>query len=504
MPPSLPGYYFDPEKNRYFKIQANHVAPTGAKYSRQAVKAEKVIKKVQRRDESVQRSKVATTVTRSKLLQHPLLSFDRRLGEIRSSLTSHVAEYYAASLCSRDALTSAETYPGMGLFPTSDYFAVDHDSGTLFSVLRRIRMTQTGGPRLLAFHRNEKPFDEQSHFYGDGSWRMSPKRNDAGALYSSLNCETIARVASVENITSIGSGLVLWVQGHGESHIPVECRVMVGACNTGPFSNRRDLVHQAVFYNRIQDVAVQPRSALGPSNLAVLATGSSLWLMDTSTWRYPMAQYPLNQNDGTNDLMKIHFKDHNILMGGTRSGKMLLLDIREPSTSSTSRSSSTRIQHSGAVTNLRCLPDGNSILLAGLSTTETYDIRYAPLPSLKCHLPRSNSYRHSPSVLTFNIPETRRQNQYGLGWAYDPELDIMVAASTDHVKNHRVGIWSVQTGRMVKSPLNDFVSGAPVGSLDIVRVRDGPKSILVGGGDGVMEWTCHGSTDNDSDTEMRN
>jgi hypothetical protein len=45
MPPSLPGYYFDAEKNRYFKIQANHVAPAGAKYSRQAVEADKVVRR---------------------------------------------------------------------------------------------------------------------------------------------------------------------------------------------------------------------------------------------------------------------------------------------------------------------------------------------------------------------------------------------------------------------------------------------------------------------------
>lgn len=36
----LPGMYWDDDKKKYFKIQANHVAPEGAKYSRENVKKE--------------------------------------------------------------------------------------------------------------------------------------------------------------------------------------------------------------------------------------------------------------------------------------------------------------------------------------------------------------------------------------------------------------------------------------------------------------------------------
>jgi hypothetical protein len=213
--------------------------------------------------------------------------------------------------------------------------------------------------------------------------------------------------------------------------------------------------------------------------------------MDTSTMRYPVERYPFNDSHECNDLMKVQYKDPNTLMAGTRSGKVLLCDVRESPASSASASTSTaRLQHSSAIAHLAALPDGTGILVGGLTTTSIYDLRYTPRPSLKGHLPRTNTYRHSPATLNFTIPETRRQNRYGLGWAYDPELNLMIAASTDHVKNHRVSIWSCTTGRMVPSPLGDHVFSQPVICADIARLRDGPKSILLSNEDAITEWTA--------------
>jgi hypothetical protein len=38
--------YADPEKKKYFRVQANHVAPAGSQYSREAVKRRKLDNKV--------------------------------------------------------------------------------------------------------------------------------------------------------------------------------------------------------------------------------------------------------------------------------------------------------------------------------------------------------------------------------------------------------------------------------------------------------------------------
>lgn len=38
MDSALDGFYFDPVKKKYFKVLPNHIAPTGVKYSEQAIK----------------------------------------------------------------------------------------------------------------------------------------------------------------------------------------------------------------------------------------------------------------------------------------------------------------------------------------------------------------------------------------------------------------------------------------------------------------------------------
>ncbi|RMZ77253.1 hypothetical protein DV738_g4501, partial [Chaetothyriales sp. CBS 135597] len=48
--PVLPGFYFDADRGKYFRIQPNHIAPQDAKYSRQAVTAERNLKSQQRHD----------------------------------------------------------------------------------------------------------------------------------------------------------------------------------------------------------------------------------------------------------------------------------------------------------------------------------------------------------------------------------------------------------------------------------------------------------------------
>lgn len=86
----------------------------------------------------------------------------------------------------------------------------------------------------------------------------------------------------------------------------------------------------------------------------------------------------------------------------------------------------------------------------------------------------------------------RRATRYGLAFAYDAELDIVLAASTDHHLSHRVGLWSASTGRMLKSPLIDWEFAAPVACAQISRVRDGPKSILLVSDGLLTEWSAQG------------
>ncbi|KAI6863805.1 hypothetical protein D0864_02027 [Hortaea werneckii] len=78
----IPGYYYDEVKKKYFKIQANHVAPAGAKYSKANVNREKRESKRRRLDEHQREYRYAQTVRPSGTLSHPLTtaSLGREIG----------------------------------------------------------------------------------------------------------------------------------------------------------------------------------------------------------------------------------------------------------------------------------------------------------------------------------------------------------------------------------------------------------------------------------------
>lgn len=71
---NIPGFYYDEEKKKYFKITANHAAPVNARYSMANVQREQREKrdlKKRKKEEQLVRTQ---TVHRAAVLQNPLLS----------------------------------------------------------------------------------------------------------------------------------------------------------------------------------------------------------------------------------------------------------------------------------------------------------------------------------------------------------------------------------------------------------------------------------------------
>lgn len=79
MPPyEVPGYYYDEVKNKYFKIQENHLAPPGSNHSREAIKRGTQLALARKREQVRDQLEREQTIQGSKLLQHSLLG--RELG----------------------------------------------------------------------------------------------------------------------------------------------------------------------------------------------------------------------------------------------------------------------------------------------------------------------------------------------------------------------------------------------------------------------------------------
>lgn len=101
----------DPEKNKYFKIQPNHVAPPGSQYSTESVKRKRAEKEVSThgpsieahadtiQDESkkaqLQQRRAKETVRKESFLHHPLISVGQEIGA-RISPISRLDKYSRA------------------------------------------------------------------------------------------------------------------------------------------------------------------------------------------------------------------------------------------------------------------------------------------------------------------------------------------------------------------------------------------------------------------------
>ncbi|KAJ5493390.1 hypothetical protein N7539_002136 [Penicillium diatomitis] len=133
----IPGFYYDPEKKKYFKIQANHVAPPGAQYSKESVKrkrnehqaslagfqprspmakyavlAANILQEQEKRAKVNQRLE-RETVRKPSLLHHPLMAVERELGSRWSStavMKERQARVYVSQL-KRRKLHKFEPWP---------------------------------------------------------------------------------------------------------------------------------------------------------------------------------------------------------------------------------------------------------------------------------------------------------------------------------------------------------------------------------------------------------
>ncbi|KZF20672.1 hypothetical protein L228DRAFT_176898 [Xylona heveae TC161] len=122
----IPGYYFDPEKRKYFKILPNHAAPA-SQYSRQNVSKVQYLERKRKRDERDE-ARLKMRITRSRILNHPLagaLSLPREHGqELRPAA---LAKTYATGLSSERLISSSD--------PRGEkigQFARDPETGGLF------------------------------------------------------------------------------------------------------------------------------------------------------------------------------------------------------------------------------------------------------------------------------------------------------------------------------------------------------------------------------------
>lgn len=106
----------DEEKKKYFKIQANHIAPANAKYNKTNAKLEREESKKRKREERHQQTVRKQMVVSAKLLKHPLLygaGLQREIGSI-----PYVLNHVQRDVAFTHGLSASETQIEMEGFAT--------------------------------------------------------------------------------------------------------------------------------------------------------------------------------------------------------------------------------------------------------------------------------------------------------------------------------------------------------------------------------------------------
>lgn len=194
---SIPGFYYDEEKKKYFKIQANHVAPKDSKYAKSNVSREQRETKRRKKEHAQQHVRNRQTVTQSPVLKHPATG---GIGITRE----HGSQQHSEMLANRDAFTTSQfrssyMWPGdCGFLRGLDARTTDlHFSNHTQSALMAF---QHDGGRSFTYYGPRLPLASNSRVFPSDDWTSSqttgPSSYHVEAFHSSIVSTSLSWSAS--------------------------------------------------------------------------------------------------------------------------------------------------------------------------------------------------------------------------------------------------------------------------------------------------------------------
>lgn len=130
---AIPGFFYDAEKKKYFKIQPNHVAPPNSKYSKEKVAISEERSSKRRRLAQFQAKRSVETVQRSRILQscHSQVTLSREHGNTCFSSSRHSRSVAFASQLESNDLLEVNGCEDCGRKDLIYDFAVDFATGAV-------------------------------------------------------------------------------------------------------------------------------------------------------------------------------------------------------------------------------------------------------------------------------------------------------------------------------------------------------------------------------------
>ncbi|KAI9823337.1 MAG: hypothetical protein M1832_002561 [Thelocarpon impressellum] len=453
MPRPIPGYYYDEEKKKYFKVLPHHVAPAGAAYSKENVK--KQAQDSKRKREANQDRSTRPRVQRSRVLQHALagrVGLERELGQAPrfDASRSGAGEAYASGLEGRHLLELEGSEDEITTFTrdplTGGIFAGVKNSST-FSLVSAVPRTEaSASPARL-----RTVFAPQSAVT---SVNIGPTRTLVSTCLGDRSEATINLTKLVgpdqivDNWLDVGVHVIL--RPHARTSVWTSaCAPRSGTIAVGTGAGVI-LIHETP-----SAFAPQPAS-----------------LGSLSDWANRSIPAP-------SDVLAIEFLTDAVFLAGMRDGAVESLDTREP------RKRALAIRHPSAVTHVRRV-DEHRVVVNGLeSSLRLYDLRYAHPPS-----PRPAYLFPTQPVLVY---EHVNEYQVSLGCDVDADTGLLAAGREDG----SVQLFGLHTARKVRAVRGaraglpscvHFSPATGAGQSGLGADERGPKGLFVGSGPAVQEF----------------
>ncbi|KAF5628380.1 myocyte-specific enhancer factor 2d [Fusarium sp. NRRL 52700] len=364
MNPEIPGYYYDNEKKKYFKIENTHTAPSSAAWSSDAVKRRKVEHEAQ------------------KLAEHQAYQVKK-----------HIKRHFVA----RDTVTSALLTREIGLPYVAERGrgrVEDEDLGA--AAWARGSVAKGNVPFAPSFARERRA--NMPCFYVSGD----DEKTGLGASYATLDEETLvgSYIPTDEN-DELNSFLTRSTQFFWQNPIIPYRGAILYQRVAVPHEGRGEwMVHNST-------------PAPSSSDLICVASSSRGLLRMHSEGSVSVVAPRAAQN-GTQLPQETFAQDfqegnHNVVFTGGRQPRLWITDLRAPEPQWSFANHASSISHIKSV-------NPHQLLASGLkSSMALYDVRYL-----------TSDPRGTKPLLHFD--GHRNEAHFHIGWDASPELNIVAAA----------------------------------------------------------------------------
>ncbi|KAI6716733.1 hypothetical protein JHW43_000685 [Diplocarpon mali] len=493
----IPGYYFDNEKNKYFKIQPQ--GPASSAYSERDVKRRKL------RDENEvaivkEKQRQAGRIQRSKILEDPLFGgvLTREYGYAGFDPAVIVAGglMRCGTLCTKyhgttDIIELMRPQQSIPLFTVGR--RPDYGSSVVkicYAQESRFRMIRTavGTLNRLSVIDRYNTFGDYSEYYAHEGEPTSISENESSQQLAVTRLSGSLEDGIDIHFNPMGIGL------HDETgNLSYSQRVSIGPG-----------------YTRGNRVSMYSSTAAPPSSSLLFAFGSSQGILAAekkeynTTWLTPKPSEDPTQSD---DLFALAFitSTPSVLLSGGRKGLLKITDLRVP----VFGLDADTIIHPSTITHVQVL-DTHRIIVNGLNSSLCqYDLRFRKNDTTRSIIKKKATAQRNITPTRSILRYKDFQNDATVQIGFDVDLDSgIVAAGQEFDEFHTsVQLFSLHGGHKLDSPnVSEYLPESEVGRvvkcLRFAQDSDaGIKSLYVGRGLDIQRYAW-GEDTNESERKV--